>query len=127
MNHPDENNYTLDSYALTSEQAEIMRRYQERLKKNSGAGEVNKIAWEERQFVGVAAQLPPDYVPHGLGAEAIFDLGEVRRLHAMWVAGDPLGKRANLVGANLRGANLRGADLRGADLRGAALRRADLG
>jgi hypothetical protein len=46
---------------------------------------------------------------------------ETLRLHALWLAGDPAGVRANLSDANLRGAFLRGANLRGANLRGANL------
>jgi len=63
-------------------------------------------------------------------------LAEVLRLHGLWRAGDPAGKRADLReaylrwawlrGADLRGADLREAYLRGANLRGANLRRADL-
>jgi uncharacterized protein YjbI with pentapeptide repeats len=79
------------------------------------------------------------------------ELAEILRLHALWLAGDKDGRRADLSGAdlsradlrdadlrdadlrdanlcdaNLRGADLCGADLRGADLRGADLRVADL-
>ena len=57
---------------------------------------------------------------------AATDLTEILRLHALWLAGDTNGKRANLSGANLSGANLSGADLRYANLSGADLREADL-
>ena len=72
---------------------------------------------------------------------AATDLTEILRLHALWLAGDTNGKRAdlryanlrdanpseaNLRGANLRDANLSEANLRGANLRGADLRGADL-
>ena len=40
------------------------------------------------------------------------NLTETLRVHALWLAGDPPGTRADLRGANLRGANLRGANLR---------------
>ena len=53
-------------------------------------------------------------------------LTEVRRLHDLWRAGKPGGKRADLEGANLRDANLRDANLAHANLRGANLTRADL-
>ena len=46
--------------------------------------------------------------------------------HAAWLAGDPGGKRADLIGADLMGANLRGADLIWASLNGANLSGADL-
>jgi hypothetical protein len=69
------------------------------------------------------------------------EIQEVLRLHSLWLANDPAGKRAVLSYAVLRGAVLsyavlrgavlsyavlRGADLRGADLSGANLRDADL-
>lgn len=54
------------------------------------------------------------------------DIKETLRLHAMWIAGEEGGVRANLYEADLRGANLRGADLCGADLYEANLRGADL-
>ena len=41
---------------------------------------------------------------------------QILRLHKLWLAGDPKGKRADLGGANLWGANLRGANLEGANL-----------
>ncbi len=61
----------------------------------------------------------------------IEELREKVRLHGLWLAGDPIGQRADLRGADLRGAYLQGADLRGAYLQGAYLRvaylqRADL-
>ena len=51
--------------------------------------------------------------------------------HALWIADNSVGTRANLSGAdlsraNLRHANLSGADLSGADLSGASLFGADL-
>lgn len=46
----------------------------------------------------------------------IEELREKVRLHGLWLAGDPLGSRANLSGAELYGANLSGAELSGADL-----------
>jgi uncharacterized protein YjbI with pentapeptide repeats len=46
-------------------------------------------------------------------------LAAILARHALWLADDQTGERANLTGADLRGANLSGADLRGADLRGA--------
>ena len=54
------------------------------------------------------------------------ELDEILRLHKLWLAGDPLGVRADLSYANLYGADLRGADLRGADLYGANLSYANL-
>ena len=54
------------------------------------------------------------------------NLIETLHLHALWLAGDPNGARANLTGVNLRGANLARANLTGADLTGANLARADL-
>jgi hypothetical protein len=56
---------------------------------------------------------------------------EILRLHALYLAGDPVGQganlyRANLYRANLSGANLSGADLYGANLSGANLYRANL-
>lgn len=44
------------------------------------------------------------------------DLQESIRLHALYLQGDPAGKRADLRGANLYLADLSVADLRGADL-----------
>ena len=49
------------------------------------------------------------------------DLKEILRLHGLYLAGDPAGVRANLIGADLREANLIGANLREADLYGANL------
>ena len=46
--------------------------------------------------------------------------------HALWLAGDPAGKRADLADANLSGANLSGATLSGARLVRARLVRARL-
>ena len=64
------------------------------------------------------------------------ELGEILRLHELWLAEEDGGTQANLEGADLRGAYLRGANLRGADLcmanleganlEGANLRGADL-
>ena len=54
------------------------------------------------------------------------NLTETLRLHGLYLAGDPAGKRADLHGANLRFANLHGADLRGADLSDADFRFANL-
>ena len=56
------------------------------------------------------------------------ELDEVLRLHALWLAGEAGGERADLRESNLRGAdlseaNLRCANLREADLSGANLRR----
>lgn len=48
-------------------------------------------------------------------------LKEILRLHALYLAGDPAGVRANLTGADLRWANLTGANLTRADLTGADL------
>lgn len=56
----------------------------------------------------------------------IEDLREKVRLHGLWLAGDPIGQRANLQGAYLRGANLQGANLQDAHLQGAYLRGAYL-
>ena len=47
------------------------------------------------------------------------EIAEILRKHALWLARDGRGERANLSGANLRGANLSRADLSGANLRGA--------
>ena len=58
--------------------------------------------------------------------EAKLDLAEVLRLHALWRADDPLGKRADLSGADLSYADLRGADLTWANLSLANLVEADL-
>ena len=44
------------------------------------------------------------------------NLIETLHLHALWLAGDPNGARANLTGADLTGANLARADLTGANL-----------
>lgn len=55
------------------------------------------------------------------------ELKEILELHALWLKGDPKGKRANLEGANLRGANLKFANLYGADLRGANLEGINMG
>jgi hypothetical protein len=41
------------------------------------------------------------------------ELRERVRLHGLWLAGDPSGKRADLQRADLQGANLQGAYLRG--------------
>ncbi len=54
------------------------------------------------------------------------NIAEVLRRHNLWLAGDRMGKRADLRNADLRGADLSGANLRDADLRGADLRWADL-
>lgn len=54
------------------------------------------------------------------------ELNEIVRLHGLWLANNPEGKRANLLRADLLGANLLRADLREANLRGADLRGADL-
>lgn len=54
------------------------------------------------------------------------DIKETLRLHAMWIAGEEGGVRANLYGANLRGADLYGANLSGANLHWANLHWADL-
>ena len=64
------------------------------------------------------------------------ELGEILRLHELWLAEEDGGTRANLAGAdlkgaylvcaNLEGANLRGACLEGANLTGACLEDADL-
>jgi len=54
------------------------------------------------------------------------NLTETLRVHALWLAGDPPGTRADLRGANLSDANLRGANLSDADLSGANLRGANL-
>jgi hypothetical protein len=53
-------------------------------------------------------------------------LNEILRLHALWLNGDPNGKRANLRYANLRYANLSGANLSCANLSYANLSCADL-
>ena len=52
---------------------------------------------------------------------------EVLRLHVLWLACGPAGKRADLSGADLSGADLRNANLGGADLSGANLRSTNLG
>ena len=44
------------------------------------------------------------------------EIAEVVRLHGLWLAGQPGGKRADLPGADLTEADLRGANLRWADL-----------
>jgi len=54
------------------------------------------------------------------------NLPEILASHALWLAADPSGQRANLVGANLRGANLVDANLVDANLRGANLVDANL-
>jgi hypothetical protein len=59
------------------------------------------------------------------------EIQEVLRLHSLWLANHPAGKRANLRGSGLRGSDLRGSDLRGSnlrdsDLRGSNLRDSDL-
>ena len=54
------------------------------------------------------------------------ELKEILRLHALWLADDSAGKRANLFRANLSGANLSGADLTEANLSEANLTRANL-
>ena len=43
-------------------------------------------------------------------------LSEILELHKKWMAGNEVGKRANLRYANLGGANLKNADLRYANL-----------
>ena len=53
-------------------------------------------------------------------------LTEILRLHALYLAGDQAGTRANLYGADLDGANLYGANLAGAYLTGAYLHGANL-
>jgi uncharacterized protein YjbI with pentapeptide repeats len=60
-----------------------------------------------------------------------YELNEILRLHRLWLADDPEGKRADLSRADLSGAdlsraNLCGADLSGADLSGANLSDANL-
>ena len=52
-------------------------------------------------------------------------LGEILRLHELWVNGDASGVRANLSRADLSGADLTGADLTGADLRDAITKQAN--
>ena len=52
------------------------------------------------------------------------DIKETLRLHAMRIAGEEGGVRANLYGADLCGADLCGANLYGANLCGANLRSA---
>jgi len=54
------------------------------------------------------------------------EIAEILRKHALWLARDGRGERANFCGDNLSRANLRGANLRGVDLRGANLSEADL-
>ena len=57
------------------------------------------------------------------------EISELQKIlvdHALWLADNSTGKKADLSGADLRGAGLSVADLRGADLRGADLRGADL-
>ena len=54
-------------------------------------------------------------------------LSEILELHKKWMAGNEVGKRANLRYANLGGANLKNADLRYANLEGANLGGANLG
>jgi hypothetical protein len=53
-------------------------------------------------------------------------IADVLRLHAAWLAHDPLGRDADLSDADLSDANLSDANLRGANLRGANLSDADL-
>ncbi len=54
------------------------------------------------------------------------ELKKTLRLHALYLANDPAGKRANLYGADLYGANLYSANLRSANLSGANLSSANL-
>lgn len=54
------------------------------------------------------------------------ELDEILRLHKLWLAGDPLGVRADLRDIDLHDIDLRGADLSCADLSYANLRGADL-
>jgi len=54
------------------------------------------------------------------------DIKHVLELHAKWLALDPDGQYADLMGADLWGVNLMGADLRGVNLMDAHLRDADL-
>jgi uncharacterized protein YjbI with pentapeptide repeats len=49
------------------------------------------------------------------------ELAEILRKHALWLALEEGGERANLSGANLSDANLSGANLSGANLSGANL------
>ena len=49
------------------------------------------------------------------------ELKTILDAHALYLRGDPSGKRANLSGANLRNADLSYANLRNADLTGANL------
>jgi hypothetical protein len=49
------------------------------------------------------------------------EIQEVLRLHSLWLASDPEGKRANLSSSVLRGCVLRGCDLSGSDLSGSNL------
>jgi hypothetical protein len=53
--------------------------------------------------------------------ESLLNLPEILASHARWLACDPSGQRASLVGANLDRANLDGASLDGASLVGARL------
>ena len=55
------------------------------------------------------------------------EIAEMLRKHALWLALDGRGERANFCGDNLSRANLSRANLRGADLRWANLSRANLG
>ena len=54
------------------------------------------------------------------------ELKTILDAHALYLRGDPSGKRANLSGANLRNADLSYANLRNADLSYANLTYADL-
>jgi hypothetical protein len=58
--------------------------------------------------------------------ESLLNLPEILASHARWLACDPSGQRASLVGANLDGARLDGASLVGANLDGASLVGANL-
>ena len=54
------------------------------------------------------------------------EIAEILRKHALWLAREGVGERADLFDANLSGANLSRADLRWANLSEADLREVDL-
>ena len=54
------------------------------------------------------------------------ELKDILEKHSLWLAGDPNGAEADLMGADLSKASLRGSDLRWANLRKADLREANL-
>jgi hypothetical protein len=51
----------------------------------------------------------------------VIDLPKILAAHALWLAGEPAGVRADLRGVDLRGVDLSGVDLSGVDLSGTNL------